>query len=140
MILPGFHTAAESALRVKGGAATGEELFVATSSLLAAGSRTVLISRWRPAGQTSYDLMREFIQELPFMSPAAAWQRSVLLVSDRDIDQAVEPRVDRDAAREPPSASHPFFWSGYLLVDSGTPHEKEDGDDADNNEFNLAKP
>src|SRR4029078_11830023 len=27
---------------------------------------------------------------------------------------------------EPPEASHPFFWAGYLLVDTGT-HVAEDG-------------
>jgi hypothetical protein len=145
IVLPGFHSAAESALRAKGAAANGEDLFVATTSLLAAGSRTLLISRWRPGGQTSYDLVREFVQELPYMSPAAAWQRSVLLASDREIDPAVEPRVDHDAAKAPPSASHPFFWAGYMLVDSGTPVEDKEGEDGEGDknaadDFNLAKP
>ena len=73
------------------------------------------------------------------MPASAAWQRSVLLAGDRTVDPAVEPRVDRDAARDPPPASHPFFWSGYLLVDSGPPQSKEEGDE-EKDEFNLAKP
>jgi len=32
-----------------------------------------------------------------------------------------EPRVKRADADEPPRASHPFFWAGYLLVDCGNP-------------------
>ena len=36
------------------------------------------------------------------------------------LDPYQEPRVRlRDPLAEPPSADHPFFWSGYLLLDTG---------------------
>ena len=75
LILPGYHTAAETGLRK--GQSNGEEVFLSVCGLMATGARTVLLSRWRTAGQTSFDLVREFAQELPNVPAAEAWQRSV---------------------------------------------------------------
>lgn len=118
VILPGFHSSAENALKRN---STGSDLFLAVTGLMASGAKTVLISRWRVGGQTSFDLVREFAQELPHTTPADAWQRSVLLVSSRPLDTDSEPRIKRasgDGAANL-SAANPFFWSGYMLVDSG---------------------
>jgi hypothetical protein len=121
VLLPGFHSAAEGALK-RG--ASGNDLFLATCGLLSTGTRTVLISRWRTGGQTSFNLVRELAQELPRTSPADAWQRSVEIARDMPLDLELEPRVKRFAIEtDPPKAEHPFFWSGYLLIDSGTPPE-----------------
>ncbi|MEX0979313.1 MAG: CHAT domain-containing protein [Pirellulales bacterium] len=118
VILPGFHTAAESGLRK--GRTTGEEIFLSVCGLMSAGARTVLISRWRTSGQTCGDLVREFAEELPHTSAADAWQRSVKLTSGTPIEPDREPRVKNAASGDQvPKASHPFFWAGYMLVDSG---------------------
>lgn len=121
VMIPGFHTAAESSIKSKKGPSDGSDLFLPIMGLMASGVRTVLISRWRTGGQTSYDLVREFAQELPHESPAEAWQRSVLLAQDTPLDPEREPRVKRfsAASSEPPKARHPFFWSGYILADMG---------------------
>lgn len=120
IVLPGFHTPAENSLKKPPGGFPGDELFQTICGLLAKGTRTVLISRWRTGGQTSLDLVREFTAGLADReSPDEAWQRAVLLVSESTIDFDREPRVDARAAAEPPRAQHPFFWSGYLLVDVG---------------------
>lgn len=116
IILPGFHTSAETGL--KKGASGGEEIFLSLCGLLGSGARTVLISRWRTGGQSSLDLVREYAQELPNTSPSDAWQRSVQVVRDAPLDVDREPRV-KDAARTQAKANHPFFWAGYMLVDSG---------------------
>jgi len=117
LILPGFHTAAENTIKKTG---TGDEVFLAACGLMASGSRTILLSRWRTGGQISYDLTREFTQELPFSPAATAWQRSVQLVKDRELDLAREPRVKATEAgkelEKPLTAAHPFFWAGYLLI------------------------
>jgi len=118
--LPGFHTPAETGLKKVQLADAGNELFQATTGLMAAGARTVLISRWRPAGQTSYDLVREFMQELPYVSASQSWQRSVLLARQTPITPEAEPRVKLDGSNTPPRADHPFFWGGYLVIDTGT--------------------
>jgi tetratricopeptide (TPR) repeat protein len=124
-ILPGFHTPAESSLKSGGGAA-GNDLFLATTGLMATGARTILLSRWRTGGQTTIDLVREFVQELPFTPADEAWQRAVQLVRQAPLDPPREPRVKRNANAAPMNADHPFFWSGYVLVDSGVvPHGDE---------------
>jgi len=116
ILLPGFHTLAENGLK-KGG--TGHEVFLAACGLMATGTRTVLLSRWRDGGETSYDLLREFVRELPHRSPSEAWQRSVRLTRDADLDVAREPRVKSLPNNAPTKAAHPFFWSGYMLLDTG---------------------
>lgn len=118
VILPGYHTAAENAMKKNG---TGNDLFLTACGLMASGVRTILISRWRTGGQTSFDLVREFAQELPHMDPAKAWQRSVQVVCESPLDPELEPRIKRSSQEAgEPKADHPFFWSGYVLIDSGS--------------------
>ena len=92
--MPGFHTPAEYGLK-KGG--TGDEVFLTVCGLMASGSRTVLLSRWRVGGQSTVDLMREFVQELPHESAAAAWRRSVQLAADRAARSGAEGRAESHA-------------------------------------------
>lgn len=116
IVLPGFHTAAETALKRD---ASGEQLFLAVCGLMSTGARTVMLSRWRDGGRTSYELMREFVRELPHRSAAAAWQRSVHLAAQSELDVEREPRVKRPATDTTLTADHPFFWGSYMLVDTG---------------------
>ncbi len=121
IILPGFHTAAENALgRPSSSPAPGQEVFLAVCGLMSSGSRTLLLSRWRSGGQTAFDMVREFAQELPHTTPADAFQRAVFLVAASRLNLQAEPRLARSAVEDPPRARHPFFWAGYLLVDPGT--------------------
>jgi CHAT domain-containing protein len=125
VILPGFHTASEESLKRVSRASPGAELFVTTCGMMASGTRTILLSRWRSGGQSSLDLIREFTQELPHTSPADAWQRAVLVVAGSRLNLDEEPRVKRTKADDDdaPRANHPFFWAGYMLVDSGLPSQ-----------------
>ena len=125
IVLPGFHTPAESSLR-RGG--TGNELFLSACGMMASGARTILLSRWRTGGQSAYDLVREFAQELPYTTAADAWQRSVQLTTDGELMIESEPRVRASRGLEKGfAADHPFFWSGYLLIDTGaSPAPKAD--------------
>jgi hypothetical protein len=119
LVLPGFHSPAEAALKRQGPEGAGQDLFLTSCALAAAGVRTTLLTLWRPGGQTSYDLVREFVQELPHQSAAGAWQRAVSLAISAPVDPAVEPRVEISPKKQPPNAEHPFFWAGYLLLDAG---------------------
>jgi tetratricopeptide (TPR) repeat protein len=124
VVLPGFHTAAEDGLKRVSRNLPGNDVFLSVCGLMASGARTILLSRWRSGGQSSFDLVREFVQELPNTSPADAWQRAVMLVVDSRVNLAAEPRVKHVAAEETPKASSPFFWAGFMLVDGGTAPEK----------------
>jgi hypothetical protein len=117
-IFPSFHTAAENSLKTVG-AVPGNDLFLATTGLMATGARTILISRWRTGGQTAVDLVRQFIQEFPFSTADEAWQRAVQLVSQSPLDPQHEPRVKCKPDAPPVNAENPFFWAGYLLIDTG---------------------
>jgi hypothetical protein len=127
--LPGMHTLAErggKAARRRGSAAVaGDDLFFASCGLMSAGAETLLMSRWRVGGQSTLDLMREFVQELPHTAAADAWQRSIQLAMERPVDPLAELRVK--AGKEPVElmASHPFFWAGYMVIDSGWRPETE---------------
>jgi hypothetical protein len=125
VILPGFHTGAESGLRKSQSA--GEDMFLSLCGLMSSGARTILISRWRTGGQSSVELVSEFAQELAHTSPAEAWQRSVQVAADTPIEPEHEPRVKKNSAGEAPKAGHPFFWAGYMLVDSGQVPKDQDG-------------
>ena len=119
IVLPGFHTAAEDAMKKPSRNAPGEEVFLSACGLMSCGARTILLSRWRTGGQSSLDLAREFTQELPHVSPAEAWQRAVLLETGTQLNLDAEPRIKHAAADEKaPKADNPFFWAGYMLFDS----------------------
>ncbi len=136
IVLPGYHTSAEDGLKHEDTSKReeppkhahhgppGNDMFLSVCGLMASGARTILISRWRTGGQTSFDLVREFTQELPRTSPADAWQRAVMVVTDSRLNLDAEPRVKRPTADEVPKGTHPFFWAGYMLVDCGTVAEK----------------
>jgi CHAT domain-containing protein len=113
VVLPGYSTSADSGLR---GGGNGDELLVATCGLMAAGTRTVVLSRWRTGGRSNLEVVREFLQELPVQSAAAAWQRSLLLARSSELDLSAEPRLKNIKPGEVPTADHPFFWAGYLLI------------------------
>jgi len=120
IMLPGYRTAAEDSLRPRKGVnSSGHEVFLSICGMMSTGTRTVLLSRWRCGGQTCFDLVREFAQELPHASASDAWQRSVQLAADTQINPAAEPRIKGATGTEPPTARHPFFWSGYMLIDTG---------------------
>lgn len=142
VLLPGFHTAAESALKKRGAQDAGDEVFRSVCGLMACGAQTVLLSQWRSGGQTSYDLMREFAQELPHTTAAESWQRSVELVMAGRVNPAREPRVKLSSRQDPPKTAHPFFWAGYLLVDMGAAHPTDEPGDAiaGGNEFRPVAP
>ena len=102
VLLPGCHTAAEDAMKRIRHEAPGNEIFLAVCGLMANGAQTILLSQWRTGGQSSFDLLREFVQELPHTSPAAAWQRAVALASDSRLNLDAEPRVKHAANRRGP--------------------------------------
>ena len=125
VVVPGYQTAAAESLKNGG---TGDEIFLTVCGLMASGTRSILISRWRTAGQSSFDLTREFVKQLPDTPAARAWRRSVHLSMASEIDPGLEPRVKSAGISDPLRGNHPFFWAGYLLVDTGSdPEAKPDG-------------
>jgi len=126
ILLPAARTLAERGLKIskrKGaGAPAGTELFLASCGLMSTGAQTILLSSWRVGGDATLQLTREFLQEVPYTTASAAWQRSVQLVMELPLDAEQQPRVKASRKEDAElTAAHPFFWSGYLLIDSGAP-------------------
>ncbi len=124
LALPGFHTAAENTTGNNVRLGTGSELFMSSLMLMSQGTRTVLLSRWRPGGQSSAELIQNFLPEVSLVGASAAWQRSVQLVSELPLDSANEPRVRLPNNAPELTTSHPFFWAPFMLIDTGTPGVK----------------
>ncbi|MEM1304287.1 MAG: CHAT domain-containing protein, partial [Planctomycetota bacterium] len=126
LALGSVHTAAENALKTgrssrrdETALPTGWEMFHASCGLLASGAETALVSRWVTGGATGRDLLREFAAEAPHASAPEAWLRSVALTRQSRLDPSDEPRLEATFDDEPPTATHPFFWAGYLVLDTG---------------------
>lgn len=122
MVLPTFHTPAETGLK-KGG--TGDEMFLSICGLMASGSRSMLLSRWRVGGKTTADFVREYAQELPHSAPAEAQRRSITLLRGTAIDPREEGRLRVPPTLDEFKPEHPFFWAGYMLVDSSAYQPRE---------------
>lgn len=117
LILPGFHTVAERSLS---NSASGHEVFLAVCGLMSTGTRTALVSRWRTGGRVPTVLVREFVSRLTQATASEAWQRATDIARSESLDADMEPRF-RAGTKTPEeiSADHPFFWAGYMLVDTG---------------------
>lgn len=122
VVLPGLSTAAAGGAR---SAPTGHELFLSACGLMASGSRTVVLSRWKVGGQSTLDLTREFIRELPTSSASEAWRRSVELLHSTPLDYNAETRIKASRDAPPMKTDHPFFWAGYLVIDMGSKAKKD---------------
>jgi hypothetical protein len=129
IVLTSFVTEAEQGLKTARRAnapLAGSEIFLTACNLMASGARTILLSRWRTSGRVNFDLVREFMQEVPHTRASEAWQRAVLLARESPLDVGREPRMKRaDNEGDPPTANHPFFWAGYQLIDTGAPPQME---------------
>jgi tetratricopeptide (TPR) repeat protein len=121
LVLPGVQTAMAGGLS-KPPPRPGEDLFLPAVDLIAAGARTMLVSRWRTGGRTSVHLVQEFLREAagPESVPAAeAWQRALEVVTPERPDPDREPRLKQvgDAVLE--DSRHPLLWAGLMLIDCG---------------------
>ena len=114
VILPGFRTAAEDSMK-RGG--TGDEIFYSICGLMASGARTVVLSRWKTAGQSTYDLNNEFFGQMQNLAAADAWRAAVDKLRMSDVDAALEPRLTIEDGTKV-SMNHPYFWAGYVVVDA----------------------
>lgn len=145
MILPGARTVAERggkiSKRKSGNATPGSELFLSSCGLMSTGAQTILLSSWRVGGDSTLELTREFLQELPYTNASAAWQRSVQLSRELQLDAESQPRVkaSKKEALEL-TAAHPFFWAGYQLIDAGAPVVEEELDGPDTEPVAQLKP
>lgn len=136
VVIPGFHTAAEAYLSPK---STGYEVFLAACGLMSTGTRTALVSRWRTGGKAPAVLVREFVLGIEKTNASDAWRTATELARVETLDPAVEPRVNKPSDDSDLLADHPFFWAGYLLLDTGAEPAAPDEPDGPNAQAEAAK-
>ena len=138
---PRRESSRSSAVHRSGTGAAGDEIFQSLCNLMASGARTVLLSRWRTTGRTNFDLVREYIKQSTDTPATDAWQRACLFARENPIDQNHEPRLKHsDDTSDLPTADHPFFWAGYLLVDTGARPKKPENTETAKNVPSKNKP
>lgn len=102
-------------------AVPGQEMFLTSMAFLANGADTVVLPRWNLNGSTPWKLATQFVEQLPENENSAyAWRKAVLKFASGEIAVAAEPRLSKSDSVERVSCSHPLFWAGYLLIDSGS--------------------
>ncbi|QEG24202.1 hypothetical protein [Mariniblastus fucicola] len=110
--LPGLRTFG------KGRKANGSEMFVTTVTLMASGSRTIMLPRWPTGGAISLGLSRLYAENLSEdMTGAQSLRKAMLAARDFDFDFEKEPQVKKEKDPGDISPEHPFFWASFFVVD-----------------------
>lgn len=102
--------------RSKQAPSVGSAELHAVCALLSGGTQSILLDRWPTRGARARDFVGEWLNGVGRLSPADAWRRSLALGKTRPLEVEREPRLAA-AVDDTPTAEHPFWWSGYLLVD-----------------------
>ncbi|HMO93460.1 MAG TPA: CHAT domain-containing protein [Pirellulaceae bacterium] len=137
LILPGFRSGVGGA-RVMN--LHGEELFLLSCSMLASGTKSMLISRWPVGGATTLELTKQFAIESNHVPPLQAWRRSLQLLKETEVDAASEPRVRDSRVKQQVKAEHPVFWASYLWIDLAAAELQDNDDQIDQADDNNPQP
>ncbi len=113
VVMPGFNSDGGSALRSQ---QKGVDMFLTTCGLMAAGTRTILISRWSTGGANSLALTRNYAVRLPNQSGSQALRESVSAAREMELDYENEPRLRSNKSDPKLKAEHPMFWAGNMLL------------------------
>ena len=145
LVMPGFNSDGGTSLRSK---LNGSDLFLTTMGLMASGTRSILISRWRMGGANSLALSRNYSTRRPKMGGSKALRESIKLSRGLALNYENEPRLRTKKNDEALKAEHPAFWAANMFLeiqDGSKPDldipvepvaepaadEKADADDAD---------
>ena len=94
---------------------SGDEIFQTIATLQLAGVREVVLSRWALGGESTATMIREYIQELPFVGADGAFARAKSVLKRTELSPLAEPTLgNADQERETLTGAEPFFWSSYL--------------------------
>lgn len=110
LFLAGFRSNLETPQQV-----SGNEIAMMLMSLQYSGVRDVTLSRWAVGGISTATLLREYSQELGFLTPTEAFERSKNVLRRTELNPSAEPTLSKaDLERSTLTGNEPFFWSGYL--------------------------
>jgi hypothetical protein len=118
LIVPQFSTSAGNGLR--SGNLNGNELFHLSCQAISGGAQTLLISRWNVGDRSPFQASAEFARAANDHSAIDAWQLTVEAIKQLPVDVSEASRIKAPGG-DPADrkCDHPFFWAGYLLIDTG---------------------
>ena len=101
----------------------GSEMFLLTTGMMAAGSKTVLMSRWPGGGKAAIELSRIYTENLKTLPPPQALRDAIAKTRALDFEPEKEPHLKFDPEKDPNKLdlNHPFFWASFVVVDAGGP-------------------
>ena len=124
-VMPGFNSDGGTSLRAK---LNGSDLFLTTMGLMASGTRSILISRWRMGGANSLALTRNYATRRPKMGGSKALRESIELARGLALNYENEPRLRTKKNDEALKAEHPAFWAANMFLeiqDGSKPEPRE---------------
>ncbi len=102
------------------GSPTGAELEFYSTLLMAAGCQSMVLPRWRSGGHVPYDLTVALTKRLQEHMPSVALREAIQEIRQAPLDLERQTRVRTGRGEAPPTADHPFFWAGQILIDRGS--------------------
>ena len=116
VILPGFRSGGEAALKENSG---GADIFMPILFLESQGAENLLVSRWRVGGDSAYRLCESFLEKTEKEPAPRAWKETLEQFMSEPLNLKEEPRFRGTPPKDPIPGEHPFFWAGYLPVCRG---------------------
>lgn len=118
LMVDGANTAMASGVRK--GTDTGKEIGYYATLLMAAGCRSVVLPRWRTGGNIPYEMQLKLAEEIQQPVPTAQAVRNAMqAIREKTLDPGNQPRVRIGKNDTDIKADHPFFWSGWMVIDRG---------------------
>jgi len=108
------------------GSPTGAELEFYSTLLMAAGCQSMVLPRWRSGGHVPYDLTVALTKRLQEHMPSVALREAIQEIRQTPLDPTRQTRVRSGRGEAPPTADHPFFWAGQMLIDRGSWYREPD--------------
>ncbi len=120
LFLPGLQTAATK-VEFKG----GQEIFIPACTFMAAGTKSVWMSRWKVGGRSAHTALDRVMDEIQFESPSSAWQRAAIALWAEELPTGDEPILPTARALPPTiNGQHPILWSGYMMLGDHLPPDQ----------------
>jgi len=114
VILPG--------LTLTGHETLSSEIFQLACSMMANGTKSIMISRWPVGGASTHHFVSDYQRELDFIPASEAFQRSMFDLWATDLDAATEPILDfKPGAPNIVKGAYPIFWSTYMQIGDTNP-------------------
>ena len=113
VLLPGFQADAGNGLKNK---LEGNDLFLSTCGLMAAGTDEILISRWNTGGDLSLKTGREYLQQRKTLAGSKALMEAKRFAKQQTITEESEPKLRLPRGTDQTTAKYPVFWSSTLVV------------------------